>query len=160
MSRALPATKRCEPALMMQSAWLALAAGMALVLQNALMVAMTSRGLTLTGALFCNSLVGLVILSTMEWLRPGHGIFLSTDKLALWFVLPGLLGTFFVFASLNGYKIQGSAATIMLILTGQLISALILDRWGITGVVRELSWQRIVGTLIVMSGAWMVVTAP
>lgn len=139
---------------------LALAAGVALVLQNALMVAITGRGLSLTGALLCNSAVGLVILTVLELSRPQTGLFYSLDKLQWWFVVPGLLGTFFVFASLTGYKLQGGAATIMLILAGQLAASLLLDRIGLTGVVRELSWQRMLGTLVVMGGAWMVVSAP
>lgn len=42
-------------------------------------------------------------------------------------MLPGLLGTFFVFASLYGYKHMGAATTITLIISSQLITGVVMD---------------------------------
>ena len=139
---------------------LSLLAGMALVMQNAVMVAMTGRGLSLTGALLCNSLVGLLILSAVELYRGESGLFQQWGRAELWFVVPGVLGTFFVFASLFGYRTQGSAATIVLIITGQIVAGLLLDRLGWAGIVRELSAQRLLGTALVIGGAVLVARAP
>lgn len=136
---------------------LALAAGAAIVVQNAIMTAMAARGLGLTGALVFNSLVGAAVLVVLEAVRSGPAF--AHDFLVharVWFVLPGLLGTLFVFASLYGYRHQGATATIVLILSAQLLAGLLLDRLGFTGGGRPLAAHRLLGIALVVAGAALV----
>ena len=107
---------------------LAVLAGVALVTQSAIMLAITGRGFSLTSALLFNSLVGVLLLAGLEVLRAGTGFAAEfSQHVKLWFVLPGLLGTFFVFASLYGYKHIGAATTITLIIASQIITGMVMD---------------------------------
>ena len=90
-----------------------IAAGVGLVVQNTLMVRITQSASTILIAMLLNSLVGIVIFVTMLLLRQGVAGF---QELALsvkwWTLIPGLLGSFFVFASISGYQNVGAATTI------------------------------------------------
>ena len=49
-----------------------------------------------------------------------------------WFILPGLLGTFAVFALLTGYTRLGAATPTVALIAGQVLTALLLDLAGLT----------------------------
>ena len=85
-------------------------AGCALVAQNVVMAAMLARGLGLLFALIMNSLVGLVLLCGVALMSDsGASLTYSARRLQPWFFASGLLGMFFVFASLRSYRAAGSA---------------------------------------------------
>ena len=83
------------------------AGGAALVVQNMVMTQISGRVSTVLIVLLLNSAVGLVLLSALLALRKGAGGF---RELAAAFgpqaLLPGILGSFFVFASLMGYQLS------------------------------------------------------
>ena len=99
-----------------------IAAGVGLVVQNTLMVRITQSASTILIAMLLNSLVGIVIFVTMLLLRQGVAGF---QELALsvkwWTLIPGLLGSFFVFASISGYQNVGAATTIAVLVASQLV---------------------------------------
>ncbi len=137
---------------------LALAAGASLALQYAIMLAVMERGVGPVSALFVNSVVGVMLLLGLEIAR--HGPSFASELLArarIWFLLPGLLGTFFVFASLYGYKHQGAAATTVLVVAAQLVTGLVLDQIGLTGATRPLGVVTVVGAVLLVAGAALVV---
>lgn len=105
-----------------------IAAGVGLVVQNTLMVRITQSASTILIAMLLNSLVGIVIFVTMLLLRQGVAGF---QELALsvkwWTLIPGLLGSFFVFASISGYQNVGAATTIAVLVASQLVGGLIMD---------------------------------
>lgn len=105
-----------------------IAAGVGLVVQNTLMVRITQAASTILIAMLLNSLVGIVIFVTMLLLRQGVAGF---QELALsvkwWTLIPGLLGSFFVFASISGYQNVGAATTIAVLVASQLVGGLIMD---------------------------------
>ena len=105
-----------------------IAAGVGLVVQNTLMVRITQSASTILIAMLLNSLVGIVIFVTMLLLRQGVAGF---QELALsvkwWTLIPGLLGSFFVFASISGYQTVGAATTIAVLVASQLVGGLIMD---------------------------------
>ena len=107
---------------------LLVAAGAALVIQNLLMAKMIGSVSTVLIALVMNSAVGLVFLSALLLWRTGPG---AVSEIAgafrPWFVIPGLLGSFFVFASIIGYQQLGAAATISTFIASQLIVGLAWD---------------------------------
>jgi transporter family-2 protein len=137
---------------------LALAAGASLALQYTIMLAVMERGIGAVSALLINSLVGLVLLVGIETARLGPSF--ALDLLArarLWFLLPGLLGTFFVFASLYGYRHQGAATTIVLVVAGQLVMGLALDGMGLTGAARPIAPHTLIGVALLLLGTALVV---
>ena len=89
-----------------------------------------------------------------------HGPAFALDLLPrarLWFLLPGLLGTFFVFASLYGYRHQGASATIVLVVAAQLVTGLALDGMGFTGAARPIAPPTLIGAALLLLGTALVV---
>jgi transporter family-2 protein len=137
---------------------LALAGGAALAVQYAIMLAVMERGVGLASALIVNSAVGLAALCAVEAARAGpHFVLEIAARTRPWFVLPGLLGTFFVFASLYGYKHQGAATTIVLVVAAQLVTGIVLDGLGLTGAVRPIGGATLLGAGLLLAGAVLVV---
>ena len=107
---------------------LLVAAGAALVIQNTLMVRMSETVSTTLIILVTNSAVGLVALMIMLVSRNGFSGFVEViTQFRAWSVLPGLLGSFFVFASIIGYQRLGAASTIAILIASQLVFGLAAD---------------------------------
>jgi bacterial/archaeal transporter family-2 protein len=137
---------------------LAIVGGAALVVQNAIMASIARSGVSLTGALFVNSAIGLCLLGMIESWRAGPGFAIDlAGRAQWWFILPGLLGTAFVFASLYGYRHQGAATTIVLIVAAQLATGLAFDAAGLTGTARAITAERMIGVALLFAGAFLVV---
>ena len=123
-----------------------IAAGVGLVVQNTLMVRITQAASTILIAMLLNSLVGIVIFVTMLLLRQGVAGF---QELALsvkwWTLIPGLLGSFFVFASISGYQN-----------VGQLVGGLIMDLVRAHGVPVRALIGPLCGAVMLVVGAWLV----
>jgi transporter family-2 protein len=78
-------------------------------------------------------------------------------RIAWWQWLGGALGAFFVFGSTLLAPRIGLAAMISLIVAGQVVSSLAFDRFGLLGLpVREISWVRLAGALLLLVGAMLV----
>ena len=105
--------------------FLLVAASAALVVQNVLMTKISAAASSVLVALLMNSAVGVVLLSALL-VRKG-GVAEIADVFRPWFLIPGLLGTFFVFASISGYKTLGAAPTIAILVASQLVFGLIWD---------------------------------
>jgi Uncharacterized protein conserved in bacteria len=107
---------------------LLIAAGGAIVLQNLMMTQIASSASTPLVALALNSLVGLaLLLSLIAWRSGAAGFAELTATFGWRAALPGLLGTFFVFASLLGYQRLGAGTTVALLVASQLIAGLLID---------------------------------
>ncbi|MBR9841341.1 MAG: EamA-like transporter family protein [Rhodobacteraceae bacterium] len=100
-------------------------AGAALVVQNVLMAKIAGAASSVLVALLMNSVVGGVVLSGLLLRKGGFGEIVGAFR--PWFLIPGLLGTFFVFASMTGYKILGAAPTIAILIASQLLFGLAWD---------------------------------
>lgn len=48
---------------------------------------------------------------------------------SLWYVLPGLLGTLFVYASLQGFSHFKAAITMASLVANQLVAGMVFDAW-------------------------------
>ena len=131
------------------------AAGVGLVVQNTLMVRITQSASTILIAMLLNSLVGIVIFVTMLLLRQGIAGF---QELALsvkwWTLIPGLLGSFFVFASISGYQTVGAATTIAVLVASQLVGGLIMDLVRAHGVPVRALIGPVCGAVMLVVGAW------
>ncbi|WP_368766189.1 DMT family transporter, partial [Enterobacter hormaechei] len=81
------------------------AAGIGLVVQNTLMVRITQSSSTILIAMLLNSLVGIVLFVSLLLVKNGLAGFSELASTVRWWTLiPGLLGSFFVFASISGYQ--------------------------------------------------------
>ncbi len=74
-----------------------------------------------------------------------------------WAWIGGSMGACFVVASVVlAYK-MGATALMAWSIAGSLLASVLLDHQGLLGFsVRELSWQRMAGVALLLSGAWLV----
>jgi transporter family-2 protein len=78
-------------------------------------------------------------------------------RVVWWQWLGGTLGAFFVFGTTFLAPRIGLAAMVSLIVAGQVLSSLIFDRFGLVGMpVRDISWIRLAGALLILVGAVVV----
>lgn len=133
---------------------LLVAAGLALILQNLLMSATTERASSVLIPLVMNSTVGLGLLGGLLLWQGGVGTLREMVTMARpLHAVPGLLGSFFVFASLTGYRHIGAAPTIAILVSSQLMFGLGADllRGG------DLQPLPILGVMLLIIGSCLVV---
>jgi bacterial/archaeal transporter family-2 protein len=107
---------------------LLIAAGAAIVGQNLLMSIMAASASSILVPLILNSAVGLVALvSLLVWREGADGFANIVASFRPWNLLPGLLGSFFVFASILGYARLGAAPTIAILVSSQLAFGMLAD---------------------------------
>ncbi|MEL6806435.1 MAG: DMT family transporter [Pseudomonadota bacterium] len=132
---------------------LLVAGGAGLVLQNTLMLQIRAVSGSFWIALWLNSGVGLVFLTWLVWAREGQQpLSILWAQPSWWYVLPGLLGTLFVFASLQGFAHVGAAITVTSLVASQLVAGLVFDAWNGD----SLSLRNFVGAGLLIAGAALV----
>ncbi|WP_354061725.1 DMT family transporter [Devosia sp. 2618] len=73
------------------------------------------------------------------------------------FVAGGVLGAFYVFSNIMLTPMIGAAAVMALSVAGQLVGGMFLDKIGFMGMaVREISMGRIMGAVLLVTGAMMI----
>ena len=133
------------------------AAGVGLVLQNTLMVRITQSASTILIAMLLTSLVGIVIFVTILLLKHGAAGFQELAVSVKWWTLiPGLLGSFFVFASISGYQNVGAATTIAVLIASQLAGGLVMDLIRAHHVPLRALIGPLCGAVMLVVGAWLV----
>ncbi|MBX8918877.1 DMT family transporter [Klebsiella michiganensis] len=134
-----------------------IAAGVGLVLQNTLMVRITQSASTILIAMLLNSLVGIVIFVTILLLKHGAAGFQELAvRVKWWTLIPGLLGSFFVFASISGYQNVGAATTIAVLIASQLVGGLVIDLIRAHHVPLRALVGPLCGAVMLVIGAWLV----
>lgn len=69
----------------------------------------------------------------------------------------GLLGAVYVTTALITVRTLGAGAVTAATVTGQLTTSIVIDRLGVLGLeARPLSWQRIVGVVLLVAGTFLV----
>lgn len=133
------------------------AAGIGLVVQNTIMVRITQSASTILIAMLLNSLVGIVLFTTILLFRNGLAGFSELVATVRWWTLiPGLLGSFFVFASISGYQYVGAATTIAVLVASQLVGGLVLDIVRSHGLSLRTLAGPVAGAVLLVIGAWLV----
>ena len=133
------------------------AAGIGLVVQNMLMVRITQSSSTILIAMMLNSLVGIVLFVSILLIKQGFSGFGELAATIRWWTLvPGLLGSFFVFASISGYQNVGAATTIAVLVASQLIGGLVMDILKSHGVPLRALIGPGCGAVMLVVGAWLV----
>jgi transporter family-2 protein len=136
------------------------AAGVALVVQNLLMVRITATVSTVIITLVINAAVGLTALVTLLVSRTGlAGVTEALASARPWYILPGLLGSFFVFAGICGYQRLGAAPTIAVLVASQLLAGLIVDAVR-SGTGLQDGALSILGAVLLVVGAFLVARRP
>ncbi|MGZ0787237.1 DMT family transporter [Pseudomonas saponiphila] len=136
---------------------LLIAAGAALVMQNLLMAQISSGASTALVALSLNSAVGFALLLMLLVGKAGlSGISEALGGLRYWHLLPGILGSFFVFASLLGYQRLGAATTASVLIASQLLVGLLVDTVDAGRVNFHELLLPLAGIVLLISGAVMV----
>ncbi|ENT3583462.1 DMT family transporter [Salmonella enterica] len=134
-----------------------IAAGVGLVVQNSIMVRITQTSSTILIAMLLNSLVGIVLFVTILWFKQGAAGFGElVASVRWWTLIPGLLGSFFVFASISGYQNVGAATTIAVLVASQLIGGLALDIARSHSVTLRAMVGPAFGALLLVIGAWLI----
>lgn len=134
------------------------AAGAALVIQNLLMVRITHSVSTIVITLVANSAVGLVLLVSTLLARNGvAGITEALGAARWWWLLPGLLGSYFVFAGIMGYQKVGAAATISVLVASQLLAGLAADALKAENPLSRLGLPSLLGAALLVAGAYLIV---
>jgi transporter family-2 protein len=132
-------------------------AGAMLVVQNLLMVRMTASVSTVFITLVINSGVGLILLLGGLLARNGLGVL--TEMLSSfkpWHILPGLLGSFFVFAGILGYQRVGPAITISTLVASQIIAGLIADGLRTESLAPRIDLSSSMGAVLLVAGAYLI----
>lgn len=71
-----------------------------------------------------------------------------------WMWTGGFMGAFFVASTILLAIKLGAASMMAWLLAGQFVASLLLDHYGVIGyAVREISWPRILGAILLMAGA-------
>ena len=115
-------------------------------------------GLPVAAAAF-SFLSGAIVLGLATMLvTRGQGISLDWKAPAPWlFVAGGILGGAYVTISTILIPRIGAAALMAFLVAGQLVAGMLLDRIGFLGMaVREISLGRLVGAVLLMTGAVLV----
>jgi len=97
-------------------------------------------------------LLGYVLVARTPW--PSLAM---ASQAPVWSWFGGALGAFFVAVSvILAFKL-GATGLMAWIIAGQLVASVLLDHTGALGfAVREISWQRIAGVLLLLGGAVLV----
>jgi transporter family-2 protein len=133
---------------------LASAAGLAGAVQAAVMSELGQR-VGIVPALAFAVLVSLVcaLAALLVWERSFVGVRAALHE-PVWLWIGGVMSVFIVFAITVGPPRIGVTATIAIVIAGNLLSAAVIDRFGLFGVERvALSWPRLVGFALLALGA-------
>ncbi len=133
-----------------------LAGGLAIGLQAPLASIINQR-LGILESVFIIHLGGLVTVFVLLLLNKGGN--LGQWQTVPWYALAGgVLGVILISAQVYIIPSIGVAATITLIIAGQLIMVTCIDHFGMFDITpRTFSWERISGLLLVLAGVWLTV---
>jgi transporter family-2 protein len=136
------------------AALLALVAGLAGAIQAAVMGRLGSRVGTLEALAYASALQALLTGALVVALRPGFGGYSAAARQPAWLWLGGIMGALIVFAVTFGAPRIGTAATIGILVAGQLAMGVAIDRFGLFGSEQiGISWVRGVGVVLLGIGA-------
>lgn len=101
-----------------------------------------------------NFLVGflfLVVVCLFRGIGPGQ---IVIGEIPVWAWLGGFMGGFYIVTLIMTVPVTGSLTAVAAVIFGQLLLALILDRYGAFGLpVYEFTWPRLAGLGLVLAGA-------
>jgi transporter family-2 protein len=133
---------------------LASAAGLAGAVQAAVMGELGDR-VGIVPAVALSVIVSLLcgLTALLIWERSFSGVRAALHEPA-WLWIGGVMSVFIVFAITVGPPRIGVTATVATVIAGNLVSAAVIDRFGLFGVERVgLNWTRVLGFALLAVGA-------
>jgi transporter family-2 protein len=133
---------------------LASTAGLAGAVQAAVMGELGDR-VGIVPAVAVSVIVSLAcgLIALLVWERSFSGLRAALHEPA-WLWLGGVMSVFIVFAITVGPPRIGVTATVATVIAGNLVSAAVIDRYGLFGVERVgLGWARVLGFVLLAVGA-------
>lgn len=108
-------------------------------------------------ALLINSALGFLLLLILLVGRTGlAGISEAVTGLRCWHLLPGILGSFFVFASLLGYQRLGAATTASILIANQMLVSLTVDALSVERIANQDLITPLAGTAPLIVGVALI----
>jgi transporter family-2 protein len=93
------------------------------------------------------------MIALLVWERSFAGLRAAAHEPA-WLWIGGVMSVFIIFAVTIGPPRIGVTATVAVVIAGNLVSAAIIDRFGLFGVERVgLGWSRVLGFVLLALGA-------
>jgi transporter family-2 protein len=133
---------------------LAVAAGLAGSVQVALMSRLGERIGVLGALAFSTALTAVVALLILVVAKGSLGAFSRAIHQPWWMLLGGVMGLLIVFTITYAGPRIGVAATVGILIAGQLAMGAAIDRWGLFGSQRiALHWPRLIGIGLLAVGA-------
>lgn len=133
-----------------------LCAGAAVALQPSINARLAEKVGILTSACISFCMGSLILLFML--LVSGRLNVKGLEQTPWWQWTGGILGAFFVTATIISVPRIGSAATMAVAIAAQLLTALALDHWGLFGYGgMQLDMKRAVGATLLILGAWLIV---
>ena len=133
---------------------LAVAAGLAGSIQVALMSRLGERIGVLEALAFSTALTAGVAVLILVLARQTHAGFAHAVHQPWWMLLGGIMGLIIVFTVTYAGPRIGVAATVGILIAGQLAMGAAIDRWGLFGSDRiALHWPRLIGIALLAVGA-------
>ncbi len=118
---------------------------------------MVARGLNHITALAVNSALGILLLVLVNFALYGPGVAATVARAwEWWFLLPGILGTFAVFAVLYGWTHVGATVPTVSLIAAQIVAAALIDQMLRPANARPLEPLGWVGIVLVVAGAALV----
>ena len=104
-------------------------------------------------------LVGTVaLLAIVVFVRGGLGNLGHVGRAPWWALVGGLLGAVYVTVALIAVRTLGASALTAVVITGQLVISVAIDRFGLLGVARQpVGVQRVLGLVLLAAGVVLVV---
>ena len=133
---------------------LAVAAGLAGSIQVALMSRLGERIVVLEALAFSTALTAGIALVILVLARGSVSGFERALHQPWWMLLGGVMGLIIVLAITYAGPRIGVAATVGILIAGQLVMGAVIDRWGLFGSEKiALHWPRVLGIVLLAAGA-------
>lgn len=105
---------------------------------------------------FASGLVALILIT--PFFKESVPTMATLKSLEWWKLTGGVLGAFFVTTVILSVQKIGSANMICLIVAGQLLTAMLLDHYGLLGFkLHQINIWRIAGGLLIVAGVYLIV---
>jgi transporter family-2 protein len=100
--------------------------------------------------------VALALIATLFY--GGLGSFGQAGKAPVWALVGGLLGAVYVTVAILTVRTLGVSGLTAIVITGQLVAAVAIDRFGLLGISKQpIGVSRIAGLVLLIVGALLVV---
>ena len=133
---------------------LAVAAGLAGSVQVALMSRLGERIGVLGALAFSTAVTAVIAVLILLAARGSLGAFSRAVHQPWWMLLGGVMGLLIVFTITYAGPRIGVAATVGILIAGQLAMGAAIDRWGLFGSQQiALHWPRVLGIVLLATGA-------